>query len=413
MEVFNSMAKKHALAAIILSLTIVFYGNNLYAVKAMQENKADNIPEPENKVEFEESPETAICRIYEERNKAFISGDLTSIKENYDTSQKFGQWASEHEMKRIKYLNKWAEERKIKFTNVISVLRIKKVTTRNDKSNMSLEESYKFDYIYKEDPEPIENSFGVGIRHGVSLVKRNNQWMVYNDWYTDCFEDALEGISPDLASGILSKMKIKSRNTNIDDGVLSAYINNVYYGTRYNREKAIEYADKYCGAAWGSKNNYKYNKKYADFNGAGGDCTNFASQVLGDKAEGGGLPQGGGWHCIYYKYGGSQGSRAWVNADGLKDYLFYSGRGRLIKKGTFKELTAPGGENMQCAIDRLELADLICYEKKGSIDHFAVVTARDSHGYPLVNSHTTDRYHVPWDLGWGDKHIKFLLVHIN
>lgn len=417
MEGYSLMAKKHALIAIVLSFLIVVNTNNLYAVKAVPENKPENktdqVPKQENQAELEESPETAIYRIYEERNKAFISRDLTPIKENYDTSQKFGQWALEHEIKRVKYLNKWAEERKMKFTNVVSVLRIKKVTTRNGKSNMSLEESYKFDYIYKEDSEPVENSFGVGIRHGVSLVKKNNTWIIYNDWYTDCFEDALQGVSADVSLGTLNYSDIDNSSTNIKSGALSVYINNTYYGTRYNREKAIEYADKYCGAAWGSKNNFKYNKKYADFNGIGGDCTNFASQVLGDKEEGGGLSHGGGWHCVYYKYGGSQGSRAWVNADGLKDYLLYSGRGRLIKKGTFKELTAPVGENMQCAVDRLELADLVCYEKKGNIDHFAVVTARDSHGYPLVNSHTTDRYHVPWDLGWGDKHIKFLLIHIN
>lgn len=38
---------------------------------------------------------------------------------------------------------------------------------------------------------------------------------------------------------------------------------------------------------------------------------------------------------------------------------------------------------------------------------------QDSHGYLLVNSHTTDRYHIPWNLGWGDNQIRFFLIHIN
>ncbi|MBU3128796.1 amidase domain-containing protein [Clostridium tagluense] len=42
-----------------------------------------------------------------------------------------------------------------------------------------------------------------------------------------------------------------------------------------------------------------------------------------------------------------------------------------------------------------------------------MVTGFDSHGYPLVNTNTIDRYHVPWDLGWGDKNINFYLIHVK
>lgn len=30
-----------------------------------------------------------------------------------------------------------------------------------------------------------------------------------------------------------------------------------------------------------------------------------------------------------------------------------------------------------------------------------------------VNTHTSDRYHMPWDLGWGDKNISFYLIHLK
>ena len=162
----------------------------------------------------------------------------------------------------------------------------------------------------------------------------------------------------------------------------------------------------------GSGNNFKYNKKYTDYNGIGGDCTNFASQVLGDK-EGGDLKHDGTWLFNYSKFGNATGSRACVNADGLKEYLLNSGKGKLIKRGNFKELTALTPEYPKGIVSRLEVGDLICYANKADIDHFAVVTAFDPHGYPLVNSHTTDRYHVPWALGWGDTRINFYLIHIR
>lgn len=342
-----------------------------------------------------------IEKIYGIRSNAFVTNDASPLKDYYDTKQKYGKWSLEHEIKRVQYLNNWADQRGIEIINVESSIRIKKINSKGQIIRIPLEESYKFDYRYPSDSEQKINSFGIGIRHSLSLIKKNDQWLVYSDWYTDCFEDALANYNGTLPACLMFSQNTVSQNS---------YSNFKRY---YDREKAVNYADKYCGAAWGSGNNYKYNSKYRDFNGIGGDCTNFVSQVLGDK-EAGGLPFGGGWHCVYAKYGNSQGSAAWVNADGLKNYLIYSGKGSIIKKGTFKQLTEQTEKSPLGAIGKLKLGDLICYEKgAGNIDHFAVVTGFDSHGYPLVNSHTTDRYHVPWDLGWGDNRIRFLLIHIN
>jgi hypothetical protein len=348
------------------------------------------MPENELKIIMED--------LYNKRSAALVSGDTSVLAQYFDTSKKYGKWALEHELKRVNYLRDWSQARKIKLMNIQSAVRIKKVYPLNNMIKASLEETYKFDYIYEDDPTSANNSFGVGIRHTVTITPKEDKWLIYNDWYTDCFEDALHSYSAHTTlqqnlNSIIRKFPIEcSTKTSV----------NLKSG--YNREKAVAYADKYCGAAWGSGNNFKYNNKYIDYNGIGGDCTNFASQVLGDK-EGGGLPIVGSW---------TPGSRAWANADGLKNFIISSGRGYLIKAGTFKELTSPS-ENLQAgAIGKLKLGDLVAYEKgRGNIDHFAVITGFDSKGYPLVNSHTTDRYHVPWDLGWGDKRIRFFLIHIN
>ena len=46
------------------------------------------------------------------------------------------------------------------------------------------------------------------------------------------------------------------------------------------RVAAVEYAKMYCGSATEPEFEFKYNKKYRNFNPEGGDCANFASQIL-------------------------------------------------------------------------------------------------------------------------------------
>lgn len=350
-------------------------------------------------------------RIYNIRSSCLVSGETAPLKDQFDTSQRTGRYALEHEIKRVNYLKSWSNEHGIKFKNIKSSVRIKKVMPRGKITRLALEESYKFDYIYKDDPNAALNSFGVGIRHVTSVIPKGGRWVICSDWYTDCFEDALQSYTLDDQSNLNSLI---TKFLSLKDLLAAKKSNKVInYRREYDRINAIAYADRYCGAAWGSGNNFKYNPKYMDFNGAGGDCTNFTSQILGDKGAGG-LPQDGTWHCHIQKYGMASGSRAWTNADALKNYLIYSGKARVIKVGTFKELITPSNGEADAPISKLDFGDIVCYEKgRGNIDHFAVITSFDSKGYPLVNSHTTDRYHVPWDLGWGDRGIRFFLIHVK
>lgn len=355
-----------------------------------------------------EEMKNILSNIYNERCKALVNGELGDLSQYFDTSQKYGQWALEHEVKRVKYLNDWSQKRGIQFTNIESYVEIKKIYSIKTGVRMAAAETYKFEYIYVDDEEnsiTSNNFFGVQIDHTVDVVNRKDKWMIANDWYTDCFEDALKAYSGDI-----------KQNKTIEEEVFKlgkcTRNPNTSYSGPYNRIRAVQYADKYCGVSWASGNNFKHNKKYKNYTGIGGDCTNYASQILGDK-EAGGLKFDGTWYCTYHQYGTADGSRAWVNADGLRDYLIYSGKAGLVKAGKFKDLGV-ASPNYPCGIvQKLELGDLICYAKGNDMDHFAVVTGWDSHGYPLVNSHTTNRYHVPWDLGWGDEKIRFHLIHIR
>lgn len=392
-QILITMKTKRIITSIIFIFYILFFIlNNTYYCNAVSINPLENIDNNKIKSELE--------NIYNTRSYCFVTGNLSTLKNKFDTSSKYGVWALEHEVKRVKYLKNWSYERAIKFTDVNSSIRVKKINIiKNNTYRLTLEETYNFKYIYSKDINPVVNSFGIGIRHTVDICNKNGQWKIGNDWYTDCFEDALSNYN-----GEICEIKTDGPILNIENYLKQFNINST---ERYDRVKAVEYADKYCGAANGNGNNFKYNSKYKDFTGIGGDCTNFVSQVLGDK-EGGNLKPDTTWY-----WSNSSGSRAWVNADSLKNYLIYSGKATIIQKGTFKELAIPKNNNKYATVHQLELGDLICYAKKNDMDHFAVISSSDSHGYPLVNSHTTDRYHVPWDLGWRNKNITFYLIHIK
>ena len=348
--------------------------------------------------------------IYKDRCSMFITKDITNLPTYYDTSQKLGKWSLEHEVKRFSYFNDWSSQRDMNFIKVESTPKVRKITSTKRGLRLLVDEYYKFEYNYKNDKTPTTNIFGVGLTHSMDLIKNGDKWIIYSDWYLDCFEDALKSYSGEIKNLKLDASKKISYK--LENCPIIPSEPKVVTKGHYDKINAVKYADKYCGVLWANGNSPKYNKRYKNYTGIGGNCTNYVSQSIGDK-DGGGLQFDGAWNCTYKKYGGAEGSSAWVNADAFKKYLTYSGKGKIVGKGTFKELNSriPG---YPCgAIQKLDIGDLICYAKGNDIDHFAIVTGFDSHGYPLVNTHTIDRYHVPWDLGWGDKNIKFYLIHVK
>ena len=337
----------------------------------------------------------AIQNIYNVKSKGMMTGDYKALKEYYDTTRKYAQWSYEHEAMRIKYLNDWIKNRAAKFIEIKSEVDLKKVRKKDDMYLLSINETHHFHYVYEDDIDENVNSFKVFLKHSVGLVYKDDNWLIARDWYSDCFENALASYS-----GIYIGSSIGSSNNSLNKEIINPVIN---IAQRYNREKAIAYADKYYA---------NYNPKYKDCNAIGGDCTNYVSQCIGDKEEGGGIAFDYSWFCVYPKNGRAEGSKAFVNTDAFKNYLVYSGRGRIIERGDFAEVTAETKDSAIGAVGYLQLGDLICFERKGQIDHFSIITAKDSKGYPMINSHTVERYHVPFDLGWQGKGIKFHLIRI-
>lgn len=139
---------------------------------------------------------------------------------------------------------------------------------------------------------------------------------------------------------------------------------------RYNRLKAVQYAER-----WWNDHNPAYKKFDVD-------CTNFVSQCI----HAGGAPMAGypnrssGWWMRNNNW-----SFSWSVAHALRWYL-PGAKGGLRAV----EVKNPG---------ELLLGDVICYdfEGDGRFNHNTIVTGKDANGMPLVNAHTANSRMRYWD----------------
>ncbi|MDQ0287153.1 hypothetical protein J2Z49_002272 [Desulfofundulus luciae] len=377
------LLRKIVLPLIIISMTGILGASNCPAAGS-----------PVSKKELE----TTVKQIFETRARAIITGaDPAPVLACYDTGARLGRWALAHEEHKLNFVQQWAKKRGLRFIEAKPSIHITWFRVRGDTAEFIVHQTLQLGYVYPKDP--AVNRFGIGTRHWMELVKRDGKWLIRKDFYTDGLGDDTLVPKPTPADGAacIGAVVKSSPAKNYSPGI-------------FDREGAARYADKYAGLAWGAGNNHKYNPRYRDLNGNGGDCTNFVSQCLGDQ-EGGRLPMDGTWYYRYDRNGGS-GSRAWVQTEAFASWLLYSGHARRIARGTFPELNQPGVKFPRGAVRELQKGDVIGYEEKGRIEHFAIVVGTDSRGYPVVDAHTVDRYHCPWDMGW-DKKTVFHLFRIN
>ncbi|MGI6163795.1 MAG: amidase domain-containing protein [Bacillota bacterium] len=276
----------------------------------------------------------------------------------------------------------------------------------------------------------IRHEFGSRTVHVIEIALSDGKWKIRKDWYMDPLGDDVgepaQAVSMSLnygIPGIPGKVGLETWEDNFsmspityrpitaaaqDYGVFEALNSLETSGrTAFDRDKALDYAVKHSGVR-ALPDGGRYNSKYRVYTFVGGDCANFASQVL----HAGGIPQGQGWHCA------KEGSTAWVQSESLVWHLLSSGRGYRIFRGKFAEAVSASqilqGEASTAMppVDRLEPGDIIAYEVKGEIHHVAVVVGRDPRGYVTIASHTADRLYFPWDLGWSES-IVFWFIKIS
>lgn len=146
-------------------------------------------------------------------------------------------------------------------------------------------------YSYMDGQIETNNS-----NHIFTLVKRENQWLIANDEYSDEFKDAYKSGTDfeELANNIASeeqkfikeqaelKKELKAKGidntTPPTDGVTPSSVPGDTFIT-YNRTTASNYALLYS-ADDGTSSNKSYNSNFLDFTSSSSDCQNFASQSV-------------------------------------------------------------------------------------------------------------------------------------
>lgn len=323
-----------------------------------------------------------IDKIFNSRNTYLMEKDSEGLRSLYKVELKTGLYAFEHELKKMTYLHLWSNKQAVAFKSIDSHVVVRAAKEKGEGYSVNLLVSTEYKYVY-EDSESIINTFRIGTYHTLDLLPGiGGGWIIAKEWYTDPFADSLH--LDNIKSQEIREIILSSEPKDLSD-------------LNERRIKAVKYADEFSGAASLPQYGFKYNPKYRNYNPLGGDCANFASQIL---FEGGGFRKSSVWN-----YEKGKGSRAWVNASGFNSYMLESGRASLIASGTYQQVLRSSY--------KLLPGDYVAYQVKGKVTHISVVTGFDSKGYALVNSHNSDRHRVPWDLGWSDKGVQFKLVRVH
>jgi SHS2 domain-containing protein len=361
--------------ALLLVLMILLWMVAIYFFCQGIDEVSIHVNNPENQ-EMEE----AIQQIFDKRNQAIMDEDKDYLMKLYDRKVKAGLYSYEHEVRKMEYLHQWEYKQGVQFNSIDSKIFLRKLNKKGEGYFVTM--AVTTEYTYQYEGGSRTNSFRLGTYHSLDLLPHEEGWMISKEWYLDPFADSLN-----LDEGKIEK--IKEIIASHDERELPEF--------NERRLGALEYMDQHCGVARPPDYSFRYNSEYRNYNSLGGDCTNFASQIL---FEGGGFRKNSTWN---YNRGG--GTKAWLNAHGFNQYMLYSGRGSLIQRGTYEQV-------LRNSYNLLP-SDYIAYEKKGEVAHISFVSALDTKGYALVNSHNSDRFRVPWEVGWSDAGITFWLVRVN
>lgn len=328
-----------------------------------------------------------LTQLIQREDTATMQGDRRALAALFVPDNAAAARVREQAERRLSYIQEWAKARRIAFERVQVKLRTGKTIWEGpDKVRIYAADSAQYFYHHVVG-HTASQWFGLGVYHWYTIRRVGGSWYLANDVFIDPLnqDTRLGGAAHPATLRVPPERQHKVAESP---------------GAR----RALEYAARYCGAAPGCGNDNRYNSRFGDYNWRGGDCTDFISQVLWA----GGFPETAAWH---WNNGSDEGSVAWVNAPALVGYLERTHRVTLIAEGTMPAIVE-GKDGRPAPLQELRVGDLIAYYERGRVVHMAIVAGFDADGYPVVMSHSADRYREPWDLGW-DHTTRFMLFHVN
>ncbi|MEW6623078.1 MAG: amidase domain-containing protein [Bacillota bacterium] len=322
-------------------------------------------------------------QLFDLKNKALLKEDADALRSLYNIQDQNGLQAYEYEHTKMKNLRKWSNKQSVSFNQINSEVVIQNSNKTGNGYSLDLLVSTEYQYTYENAPL-THDSFRIGTYHTLDIISHEERWLIIRENYADPFGKSID--FNDFNIQEIQQIILSEKDRDLSP--LSE-----------RRIKAIDYADRYCGSASLPQYSFQYNPKYKNYTDKGGDCTNFASQVM---YEGGNFSQDSTWN---YDYNDGQASKSWANAASFNEYMLNSGRASVIAYGPYHEVVKDSY--------KLLPGDYVAFEEEGEVAHISIVTGADSKGYALVNSHTSDRYRAPWDIGWNVKGVKYWLVSVH
>jgi hypothetical protein len=136
----------------------------------------------------------------------------------------------------------------------------------------------------------------------------------------------------------------------------------------YNRKAAVEYAEKWA---------FKRNPEFFNFDGMGGDCTNFASQCLFAGAKAMNYTPVLGWYFI----SSNDRSASWSGVQYLYNFLISN-----LKTGPYA---------IETDLDHIEAGDLVQLGNAENHFYHTPVVVKVENGELFVAAHTFDAFMRP------------------
>ncbi len=262
----------------------------------------------------------------------------------------------------------------LKFENII-------INERSMTATVSVIEGH--DVVF-EATSPIVSSMR-NLYHSINLQKFDQYWKIVSDDYQD---DLWRMLNNTLASKVQIYNSIQGTEAqftnaeNHQDNIVLCSLAPDSTSHPYYREGAVNYAH-----AWA----FGHNIKYYNFDNEGGDCTNFASQVI---HEGGHAPmEFGGSHGIgtngWYYYGVYDRAAAWNSVDRLHNFLVNE-----------IDLWGRGPEGCEVDYSSLQIGDLVQFnwDNDEIWNHSVIVVDKVPGPFGpqyLIAAHTEDRDYYP------------------
>lgn len=364
------MNKKKILILILTSLLVVntismtasAYSENVFTNVTININSEDNH-------ELHEEISTLLHNYFDWhyknlKNNTQNTSELENMVDNLDLIN--------FKMSKLKWMDNWYEAISEGINDYSIYIDINEIKAEGD--YIYVKANYGEDLINKNSQDVVQKIRNQ--EHKLVLKKSSDNIILVNDYYQDDLAEeffSVEDIdfTPDNKN-IVKELQNSSDNyrnclKNIDE-LANEYKTNLKQAnylsnlesvrsraySSYSGTKARDYAAEYA---------LNYNSNYSDYNGRGGDCTNFVSQCL----LAGGIPTDGTWY---------KDSNAWIRVIELRNWL--------INKGYASEFT------WQSTAKEGDLVQL--YNSSSGWYHSLIVTYKRTDGQLFVSAHSSDYY---------------------